>query len=47
MFNAEYKNKGEGEGAVTEKRVAWSHVLSADEAKKYELKNIFKGWMPL
>lgn len=38
-FYAEYKNKGKG--AKTDKRVAWSHQLSKDEAAKYTLKNIF------
>ncbi|HSC54799.1 MAG TPA: pectinesterase family protein [Phnomibacter sp.] len=35
----EYNNRGEG--AVTDKRVAWSKQLSAREAKKYTLENIF------
>ncbi|MBA0883601.1 pectin esterase [Flavobacterium sp. BBQ-18] len=38
-FYAEYKNKGKG--AKTDKRVAWSHQLSKEEAAKYTLKNIF------
>lgn len=38
-YYAEYKNKGKG--AKTNKRVAWSHQLSKEEAKKYTLKNIF------
>lgn len=38
-FYAEYKNKGKG--AKTDKRVAWSHQLTKEEAAKYTLKNIF------
>ncbi|KDN54232.1 pectinesterase family protein [Flavobacterium seoulense] len=38
-YYAEYKNKGKG--SKTNKRVAWSHQLSKEEAKKYILKNIF------
>jgi pectinesterase len=38
-FYAEYKNKGKG--AKTNKRVAWSHQLTKEEAVKYTLKNIF------
>jgi len=41
-FFAEYNNHGEG--AATNKRVAWSHVLSADEAKQYSIANILQGW---
>ncbi len=44
-YYAEYNNTGEG--AATDKRVSWSHVLSKKEARKYTLKNIFSGWMPL
>ena len=38
-FYAEYNNKGKG--AKTNKRVAWSHQLTKEEAAKYTLKNIF------
>jgi pectinesterase len=41
-FFAEYNNHGEG--AATNKRVPWSHVLSADEAKQYSIANILQGW---
>ena len=47
VFYAEYKSTGPG--AKTEQRVAWSHQLSKKEARKYTLKNIFKGaaaWLP-
>lgn len=43
-FYAEYNNHGEG--AATNGRVPWSHVLTAAEAKEYTLKNILQGWMP-
>ncbi|MEL1240918.1 pectinesterase family protein [Flavobacterium flavipallidum] len=39
VFYAEYNNKGKG--AKTNKRVAWSHQLTKEEAAKYSLKNIF------
>lgn len=38
-FYAEYNNKGKG--SKTNKRVAWSHQLTKEEAEKYTLKNIF------
>ncbi|GEL10803.1 pectinesterase [Flavobacterium glycines] len=38
-FYAEYNNKGKG--AKNNKRVAWSHQLTKEEAVKYTLKNIF------
>jgi pectinesterase len=41
-FYAEYGS--EGEGGKTEKRVAWAHLLTADEAKLYTLSNIFGDW---
>lgn len=44
-YYAEYNNKGEG--ANTSNRVAWSHVLTKQEAKKYTLKNIYGSWNPL
>jgi len=40
VYYAEFKNKGKG--AATDKRVNWSHQLSKEEAKKYNLKYIFK-----
>lgn len=43
-YYAEYNNTGDG--AATDKRVSWSHVLTKREAKKYTLKNIFKDWKP-
>ena len=42
VYYAEYKNKGKG--SKTNKRVAWSHQLSKEEAKQYNLKNIFKEY---
>lgn len=47
-YYAEYGNTGPG--ASTKNRVAWSKQLSKKAAKKYTLKNIFKGeddWNPL
>ena len=44
---AEFANKGEG--SSTTKRVAWTKQLTAKEAKKYSLENIFSGqvkWDP-
>lgn len=46
-FYAEYGSFGAG--FVKDKRVAWSKQLTKNEAKKYTLKNIFKGntaWIP-
>ncbi len=46
-FYAEYQNTGAG--ASTAARVKWSRVLSAKEAKKYTIGNIFKSdnsWIP-
>lgn len=43
-YYAEYNNTGEG--AATDKRVTWSHVLSKREAKKYTLQHIFNDWQP-
>jgi pectinesterase len=43
-YYAEYNNTGEGAG--TDKRVAWSRVLTQNEAKQYTQDNIFKGWQP-
>lgn len=44
-YYAEYNNKGAG--AATDKRVAWSHILTTKEARRYKVENIFKGWTPL
>jgi len=47
-YYAEYGNNGPG--SVTTNRVAWSHQLTAIEAKQYTIKNILGGtdnWDPL
>jgi pectinesterase len=41
-FFAEYKNSGIG--ADIEKRVKWSHQLSAEEAQQYTIQNILGEW---
>ncbi len=41
-FFAEYNNSGEG--AEKAKRVSWSHQLTLDEAKEYNLLNILGDW---
>lgn len=43
-FYAEYKNIGAG--ADVSKRVAWTKQLTAKEAKRYIVKNIFGDWNP-
>lgn len=43
-YYAEYKNKGEG--SAVSSRVSWSHQLTDEEAKEYNLKNIFGDWDP-
>jgi pectinesterase len=43
-YYAEYKSFGKG-GVPTE-RVAWSHLLTAQEASVFNLKNIFEDWDP-
>ncbi|MBN9295428.1 MAG: pectin esterase [Filimonas sp.] len=43
-YYAEYKNTGAG--AATDKRVTWSHQLTAKEAKLYTQDKIFNGWKP-
>ncbi len=43
----EYQNTGAG--AMTTERVAWSHQLTNEEVKKYDVKNVLKGfdgWNP-
>lgn len=42
---AEYKNWGPG--AAVEKRVAWSHQLTDEQAAQYTTQHIFPGWNPL
>ena len=44
VFYAEYKNLGAG--AAISNRVKWARQLTSAEAKRYTLKNIFKGWNP-
>ncbi|MBW3546016.1 MAG: pectin esterase [Bacteroidetes bacterium] len=44
-FYAEYGSKGPG--AAPKKRVAWSHQLTAEQAKEYTLANIFGDWNPV
>lgn len=43
-YYAEYKNTGPG--YKPEQRVAWSHQLTDDEAKQYNLAQLLKGWVP-
>ena len=43
-YYAEYQCAGDG--ANINKRVAWSHQLTAEEASSYTLKNIFTTWEP-
>ncbi|MXV14080.1 pectinesterase family protein [Hufsiella ginkgonis] len=43
-YYAEYKNTGPG--FQPDKRVAWSHQLTDDEAKAYTKTQILKGWDP-
>lgn len=43
-YYAEYKNKGEGSNTIN--RVPWSQQLTGEEAKQYNLKNIFVDWDP-
>jgi pectinesterase len=40
----EYQNTGEG--ANSEKRVAWAPQLTKEQRANYTLENIFDGWMP-
>jgi pectinesterase len=41
---AEYQDYGPG--AQPTSRVSWSHQLSDEEVKKFNLKNVLKGWNP-
>jgi pectinesterase len=41
-FYAEYKSTGKG--ANTPQRVSWSHQLTDEQAKEYNLENIFGNW---
>lgn len=43
-YYAEYKNTGKG--FKPGQRVAWSHQLTDDEVKEYEIGKIFDGWQP-
>lgn len=43
-FYAEYQNKGVG--AVTSKRVSWSHQLTDEDAKNYTTIKVFRDWDP-
>lgn len=43
-YYAEYKSSGKGR--APEKRVPWSHQLTEEEVKAYNLKNIFGDWDP-
>jgi pectinesterase len=43
VFYAEYQNFGPGAAIST--RVKWARQLTSAEAKKYNLKNIFKDWI--
>jgi pectinesterase len=42
---AEYQDYGPG--AQPASRVSWSHQLSDEEVKKYNLKNVMNGWQPI
>lgn len=42
---AEYKNYGPSSNPAT--RVKWAKQLSDEEAKKYTLKNVLGGWLPV
>ncbi|MCA5004006.1 pectinesterase family protein [Sphingobacterium bovistauri] len=45
-YYAEYQNTGEGAKDLSQ-RVEWSHQLTDEEAKKYNIQNVLKGWDPL
>jgi len=42
-YYAEYESRGDG--GVVDKRVAWSHQLSAKEAKQYTVENVLGDWV--
>ncbi len=42
-----YEFENTGEGAATDKRVAWSKQLSKKQAKEYTLENVCGDWNPL
>jgi len=42
-FYAEYNNSGNG--SQTNNRVAWSHILNQEDAKKYSPENILGDWI--
>lgn len=44
-YYAEYKNTGAG--YIPKKRVSWSHQLTENEVKEYEIEKIFDGWLPV
>jgi len=43
-YYAEYKNTGRG--YTPDKRIAWSHQLTDEEAKKYTPMLVLNGWEP-
>ncbi|QJR82890.1 pectin esterase [Alteromonas pelagimontana] len=43
-FYAEMNNSGPG--AKLDNRVSWSHQLAAEDAEKYSLSNVLRGWQP-
>lgn len=43
-FYAVYQNKGPG--ASPDARAAWTHQLTAEQAKRYKVTNILNGWEP-
>jgi pectinesterase len=45
FYYAEYKSYGAG--ANPEKRAAFSHQLSDEEAALYTTENILQGWIPV
>jgi pectinesterase len=42
-YYAEYESRGVG--GVMDKRAAWSHRLSAEEAKQYTVENVLGEWV--
>jgi pectinesterase len=43
-FYAEYNNKGDGFKPL--ERVEWSHQLTNEQAKQYDIAQVLKGWDP-